>query len=194
MTHDNLADIELVHRCRDGDEQAFQDLYDSCRRPLFSYLNKLLPGQAALVDDLFQETWIRVLENLDGYKDRQRFSAWLFRIAHNLAVDHFRRASKQELVPIDDRITAPADMPWETLDRAELDAALERALAGLGTEQQEVVLLRRQGMPFREIAGLQGVSINTVLGRMHYAVRNLQRLLAEWAGRGAGTAGAEATR
>ncbi len=180
MSHVPDADRELVARCRHGEETAFDTLYSRYRLPLYSYLGRLLPGRAALVDDLFQQTWINALEHLSRYREQQRFLAWLFRIAHNLAMDHFRQETRHAAEEVDDRIPAPDRVPWADQDEAELQAALAKALEQLGPEQREVVLLRQQGVPFKDIAAIQQVSMNTVLGRMHYAVQKLQRCLSNW--------------
>lgn len=180
MSDDSVSDGQLVAGCRNGDETAFDQLYQRYRLPLFSYLSKLLPGQSAVVDDLFQKTWIRVLDALPAYTERQRFVSWLFRIAHNLAMDHFRREGRAEMVDIEDSFVSDGGLPWEDIDRKELLGALDQAIGRLSDVQREVVLLRQQRIPFREIADIQQVGINTVLGRMHYAVLNLRKAMREW--------------
>jgi len=179
MNNGTPADSELITRCRDGDDKAFETLYQRYRLQLYSYLNKLLPGQAPLVDDLYQQTWLRALEVLDGYQEQNRFLSWLFRIAHNLAVDHIRRESKREFVGLDERLPDPGAAPWERMDEAEIRSRLGKAILELPPDQREVVLLRQQGVPFKEIAEIQQANVNTVLGRMHYAVKKLQQLLAD---------------
>jgi RNA polymerase sigma-70 factor (ECF subfamily) len=174
-----VADADLVAACRQGDEKAFENLYRRYRLQLYSYLNKLLPGEAALVDDLYQQTWVRILDHLPAYREQQRFIAWLFRIAHNLVVDHLRRTAREDFIEIDERLVAPQRSPEDVLDDAVLAAALEQAIERLPAEQREVVLLRQEGVPFKEIAEIQAVSVNTVLGRMHYAVKKVQKFLTE---------------
>ena len=180
MKNGELPDSELVLRCRDGDQQAFETLYHRYRLPLYSYLNKLLPGQSARVDDFYQQTWLRVLDHLEGYREQQQFLSWLFRIAHNLVVDHFRREAKQEFVELDERLPDPGSAPWHALDDDQFRTEFEQAIAELAPAQREVVLLRQRGVPFKEIAEIQQTGLNTVLGRMHYAVQRLQARLAAW--------------
>lgn len=177
MDSGSVPDSELVKRCTDGDDEAFEMLYNRYRLQLYSYLNKLLPGQTATVDDLFQQTWVKVLDVLPRYQDKNRFLSWVFRIAHNLAIDHFRRESRQEFVEVHERIPDEGTVPWDRVHREELKSSLADALAELSEEQREVVVLRQQGVPFKEIAEIQEVSINTVLGRMHYAVKRLRSVL-----------------
>jgi RNA polymerase sigma-70 factor (ECF subfamily) len=180
MNNDCTAapDSELVQRCRDGDEAAFETLYHRYRLPLYSYLSRLVPERATLVDDLYQETWVRVLEYLPRYREQSRFLSLLFRIAHNLAMDNYRHEARIETIEIGEDFPASTPFPWETLDRDEQASALEAALADLSPVQREVVLLRQQGVPFKEIADLQRTSINTVLGRMHLAVRRIRDAVA----------------
>lgn len=172
-----MKDNELIQRWLNGDEAAFGMLYQRYRRPLYAYLNRLADGNTHLADDLHQQVWARALDNFERYRDHDRFLSWLFRIARNLAVDYFRRrqtAGEEELdAPVPDERETVA----ESLDRDRLSQALEEAIRTLGPDQREVVELRRNGVPFKEIAAIQQVSINTVLGRMHYAVRRLRETL-----------------
>jgi len=174
-----VPDSDLILRCKDGDEDAFEALYHRYRLQLYSYLNRLLPGQQALVDDLFQEAWMKVLDGLPRYQHQYRFISWLFRIAHNLVIDYIRRESRLEDVPLDENLQVPAasPVPWQAMAESERRQQVASAIAELSAEQREVVLLRQQGVAFKDIAEIQRVSINTVLGRMHYAVKKLQRAL-----------------
>lgn len=178
------TDHGLIAAYAGGDAEAFDRLYARYRLPLYGYLNRLVPGDAATVDDLFQQTWSRVLDALPRYREGQRFLSWCFRIAHNAAMDHYRGVPKEQVelseeveavVPDDQARTA-----WELLAGEELHAALADGIKRLAAEQREVVLLRQQGLSFQEIADVQRSPLNTVLGRMHYAVRHLRRHLAAW--------------
>ncbi len=121
-----------------------------------------------------------MLENLDRYSEQQRFLSWLFRIAHNVAVDHLRKDLRHEMVEITEASAVDESVPWAAMDRQVLAAAIEEVIASLAPEQRDVLRLRQQGVSFREIAEMQQTSINTVLGRMHYAVKHLRRRLAEY--------------
>ncbi len=179
MHDDSPPDNELISRCQAGDEDAFEVLYSRYRLQLYSYLNKLLPGRAAEVDDLYQQVWIKVLDNLRKYRHQQRFISWLFRIAHNMTIDLFRREARRETVELSDNVDADEPMPWVELDRNVIMERLDSAIADLTPEQREVVLMRRRGIAFKEIAEIQDASVNTVLGRMHYAVKKLRLALSE---------------
>lgn len=180
MNESRSSDGELIRRYVEGDDSAFDTLYHRYRRQLYSYLNRLLPGQPHLADDMYQKTWARVLENLPRYAEKQRFLSWAFRIAHNLAVDHFRRDAHIERVEITEKLAGQAREAWCELDRRDLRTALAAAVEQLTPEQREVFLLRQQDVPFKEIAVIQQTGVNTVLGRMHYATRNLRKLLRDW--------------
>lgn len=180
MSDDERADNELLEQCRAGSHEAFEVLYRRYRLRVYSFLNRLLPGQSAQVDDLFQQVWLRVLDGLPNYQHRDRFISWLFRIAHNAVVDHVRRSRQTVAAPVDETLPDPGLAPWDRIDTEALERAVAVAVAELPVEQREVALLRQQGVSFKDIAVIQGVGINTVLGRMHYAVRKLQGRLEEW--------------
>ena len=183
MDERQTPDHELIRQYLDGDAAAFDCLYSRYRRPLYAYLNRLLPGKAALADDLFQKTWLRMLDAFPRYREQERFIAWMFRIAHNLAMDEFRAgAGAAESVCPDDLAELPAtglEVPWTSLAHEELADMVDRAVAGLAPEQREVFMLRQQDVSFKDIARVQNTGINTVLGRMHYAVSRLRQLLGQ---------------
>jgi len=181
MNDDAPTDKELIGRCRQGDNPAFEMLYARYRLQLYSYLNRLVPQRSHVADDLFQQTWINALEHLDHYTDQQKFMSWLFRIAHNLAIDHIRRESRAPMVELTESSAVDESDPGNALDEEVLKQAVETAAAELPPAQREVLTLRQQGVSFKDIAGIQGASINTVLGRMHYAVNRLRKQLADYA-------------
>ena len=175
---ENSNDMQLVERCRLGDERAFEQLYARYRLPLFSYLHKLLQGEPSMVDDIFQQVWIKANRNWDKYSDQQRLLAWLCRIAHNAVMDHYRRNRRMPTVELTETTDFVNETSTEeTVDREAFDDALESAIMELSDEQREVVELRRKGMSFKDIAEKQKTNLNTALCRMHYAVNNLRSKL-----------------
>ena len=179
-----ISDEELILAYLEGDSDSFTILYERYKRPLYAYLNRML-GNHAQSDDVFQQTWIRVVRRLGEYESKQKFFAWLTMIAHNLAIDQFRREKKSAELPLDDENVAVSEPvthtePWMRMHNRELGKALREAAEGLAEEQKEVFLLRQEGLSFKEIAEVQNCSINTVLGRMQYAVKNLRKRLNEW--------------
>ena len=183
-----IDDMTLIREYLAGDEESFRVLYERYKSLLYSYLNRLLNGDCPRADDLFQQTWIRAVDQLDRYEHRQQFSAWLLRIAHNLTIDYYRRSGRRrqyEIGSLDDPDASfdppgHGDEPWRGMHREELEKAISEAVERLSPELREVFLLRRENVPFREIAQIQKSSINTVLARMQYALRNLRKHLAEW--------------
>ncbi len=183
-----VDDAILIKEYLSGDDRAFTLLYERYKALLYSYLNRLLDNDRPSADDLFQQTWIKVVDQLPHYEHRQQFSAWLLRIAHNLTIDYFRKCGRQsqyEGGSLDDSETSidPPDKdnePWRGMHREELEKAVSEAVGKLSPELREVFLLRRENISFREIAVIQKCSINTALARMQYALKNLRKSLADW--------------
>ena len=173
-------DVELIRRCQAGDDSAFNVLYSRYRLQLYSYLNKLLPNDRSQIDDFFQQTWIKAFNNFSRYNDRQRFLAWLCRIAHNLVMDFFRRQKGMVMVEVDEHLPGCYETPERESDRAILEKAVEEAVQTLSSEQKQVLEMRREGKSFKEIAEVQRTSLNTVLGRMHYAVEKMKGFLVNY--------------
>ncbi|MBO7534404.1 MAG: sigma-70 family RNA polymerase sigma factor [Victivallales bacterium] len=178
---ENSNDMQLVERCRLGDERAFEILYARYRLPLFSYLHKLLVGNPSLVDDIFQQVWIKANRNWDKYSDQQKLLAWLCRIAHNAVMDHYRKSRRMPMVEMTEQMDFANDSDTgHSIDQKAFDDALEAAIADLSEDQREVVELRRQGVSFKEIAERQQTNLNTALCRMHYAISNLRNKLKDF--------------
>lgn len=173
------SDASLIKRCLNGSDEAFDKLYARYRLPLYSYLNRLLASHNQEADDLFQKTWFKASESLDRYKHKEKFLAWLCRIAHNLVMDFFRSHVSDETEEVSENLTIHTASPEEIMMNGEFDAALKVAITQLPQEQQNVIKLRLDGIPFKEIADRQKISLNTALGRMHYAIMNLRKLLEE---------------
>ena len=170
---------------RKGDLDGLAQLVEQYRRPLYSFILKMTEGRSD-ADEVFQEVWIRAIRKLDAFQEKNLLG-WLFRIAHNLIVDQARR-SKSVVHPTslgsgagDSRgdwfqsVPSTAQGPASEVAGRDLGRQIQRALTHLPSEQREVFLLRMDGdVPFKEIARIQGVSINTALARMHYAVLKLR--------------------
>lgn len=171
---------------RRGDVEALGKLVEYYRKPLYGFLLGMARGPME-AEELFQEVWFRALRHLDRYRPKS-FLSWLFRIAHNLVIDRARQrhevASLEETaenqLPRGERLAALGPDPATEAAERDLAARIEKAVARLPAEQREVFLLRtRAELKFREIARLQGVSINTALARMQYALAKLRSALQE---------------
>lgn len=181
----DVGDGELIAAFARGDEKAFEQLYGRYKRQLYGFLNNLITDNASEVDEVFEETWLRVLKKLPGYRDEDRFSAWLFRISRNIFIDRLRKKRNAFVASELDAGEAlaqpgPAALePDQELELSEVGSIIAEAIGKLPIEQREVFLLRQQDFAFKEIAKIQGCSINTVLGRMQYAMKHLRRLIRE---------------
>ncbi len=168
----------LIERCRNGDASAFGPLMQLYRRQLFSYLFKL-SGERTQAEDLFQETLIKTWRGIKKYSERQKFSSWLFTIAHNTAMDNLRLRKKEEMISgIDpDDLRSPNDTHKQFINDEET-RMIEKAIKTLPAKQKEVFLLRIYGeVSFKEIAELTKEPINTVLSHMHYSVKKLKKII-----------------
>ncbi len=182
------ADIDLIKGYLSGTGEDFEELYDRYKKLLYGYLNNMLPQQQSTVDDIFQQTWLKVIQKLPEYRCNNHFSAWMIRIGHNLVIDHFRRNKKfvnQISLNDEDSPDLPdTDKPtWESMDNSDFEQALGHALKTLQEEQREVFMLRHSKVSFKEIAEIQNCSINTVLARMQYAIKKLKKNLKAWENR-----------
>ena len=182
MSKTDLSDKELIELYLNQDDEAFEILYSKYKNAVYSYLNKLIPGQTVLVDDLFQQTWVKVIKNLVKYRDNQNFLAWVVRISRNLSIDHFRKEGRKKTSSIEgvEAVGSALDLPSCGLESGELGMAIQNAVEALPMEQKEVFVLRQQNVSFKEIAEIQKTTLNTTLGRMHYAVNKLRTVLKEW--------------
>lgn len=180
---DKSPDAVLIKRFLDGSEAAFEELYERYRRQLYAFLGNLV-GADAECDEVFEETWLKVIDKLPTYRDDGRFSAWLFRVARNIFYDRLRRNRRERenlSLDVDDPppVAAPVGYgPGERADLNELERVVYDAVLELPKELRETFLLRQQGVSFKEIAGIQQCSINTSLSRMQYALRALRKALA----------------
>jgi RNA polymerase sigma-70 factor, ECF subfamily len=180
------SDNDLIKAYLHGDADAFTVLYERYKRQIYSFLLKMLAENNSAIDDLFQQVWIKTMKNLHRYRNQERFLAWLFSIARNTALDHFRKQKKNYILRELDRDDMPEventsqDEPWRDMDRTELLEAVEAALVLLSPEQREVFVMRQDGLSFKEIANIHDCSINTSLARMQYAMKNLQKELIQW--------------
>ena len=183
------TDAQLVRTYISGKDKAFEKLYKRYEKPLFSFIFKFVRNRQS-AEDIFQQTWLKVINGLSKYEEKGRFSSWLFGIANNCCIDHARskiRSRLNDSVSSDgmDKLRGEDLNPEGTILKQEQIAILEKTVAQLPPEQRQVVLLRMYGeLPFKEIASILNSSLNTVLGRMHYAVQNLRKMVKQEYGEG----------
>ncbi|MEW6194990.1 MAG: sigma-70 family RNA polymerase sigma factor [Bacteroidota bacterium] len=169
----------LIERCRAGESVAFGPLIKLYRKQLYSYLYRF-GGDKNLAEDLFQETLIKVWRSLPKYNEQNKFSSWLFSIAHNTAMDALRKKQKNKLLnDLEDTELIPGrSNPHDELIYKETAESISKVVDLLPVKQKEVFLLRINGeLTFKEIAEITGEPLNTVLSHMHYSVKKIKKIV-----------------
>ena len=184
-TWNNKADETLVSLYAEGENQAFNVLLNRYKDKLYSYIYYIVRN-SEMTEDIFQETFMKAIITIrqGRYNENGKFSAWLRRIAHNLIIDSFRQEKSENLVSCDEpevNILNNIGLAEGTIENAivnrQILSDVRRLMEFLPDEQREVVYMRfYQDLSFKEIAEQTGVSINTSLGRMRYAILNLRRM------------------
>ena len=183
-----MTDEELAIMYVDGDNKAFDLLLSRNQEKLFTYILFVVRDRE-MANDMFQETFFKVVSRLQQgkYIANGKFSAWLMRIAHNVIMDWYRQQRAQNIVdaPKENDLSNVGSTLLESSREGELvnNQVMEdvrRMMSHLPASQREVVFMRfYQQMSFKEIAEATGLSINTALGRMRYAILNLRRMTRE---------------
>ena len=183
-----LSDQQLLNSYLSGDQSAISQLIEKYRRRVTEYIRMMVKDRD-VADDIFQDTFIKVIRTIDSgrYVDNGKFLSWVLRIAHNQVIDYFRSQKSA-------RTVSEAEAGYDVLGTlryaehnvedkmvaAQIESDVRRLVEQLPEEQREVVMLRYySGMSFQEIADQTGVSINTALGRMRYALINMRKLIRE---------------
>ncbi|MDO4728699.1 MAG: sigma-70 family RNA polymerase sigma factor [Bacteroidota bacterium] len=180
-----ITDSVLVAKYIKGDETALATLIDRYQSKIYRFIYSKV-GDREVSEDIFQDTFIKVINTLKSgaYNEEGKFLSWVMRIAHNLVVDYFRNSKK---IPIQ-RDTEEFSMFSIIADEVpniesklidlQIKSDLERLVEELPTEQKEVLVMRiYQDLSFKEISEIKGISINTALGRMRYALMNIRKLI-----------------
>jgi len=186
MAAANATDEALMLRFRDGDERAFRLLYQRYRAPLMRFCQRLT-GQTHEAEEIFQETWIAVVDSRARYSVRARFVTFLFAIAHRRAADGWRKRARHPFAPWTEVANHPEarasdeyDPPAAALDDERL-RALMAAIATLPVEQRAVFLLRAEtGLRVRETAAITDARPEATKSRLRHALRHLRKALAPW--------------
>ena len=186
-----LPDPEVVQEARRGSEAAYRELLTRYERPVFSLVFRMVRDRET-AEDLSQETFIKVLNNLDRYSPEFKFSSWLFKIANNLTIDHLRRR-RVDTISIEgapDAVTAESakatsiavvsgdESPLEELESRELGTAIERAIGKLRPEYRACIMLRHvEDKSYEEIAEIVKLPLGTVKTYIHRARHELRAAL-----------------
>jgi RNA polymerase sigma-70 factor (ECF subfamily) len=188
-----LSDPDVVVQARKGSEAAYRELLSRYERPVFSLIFRMVRDRET-AEDLAQETFIKVLNNLDRYSPEFKFSSWLFKIANNLTIDHLRRR-RVDTISIEgapDAVTAESakatsiavvsadESPLEELESRELGTAIERAIGKLRPEYRACIMLRHvEDKSYEEIAEIVKLPLGTVKTYIHRARHELRAALGD---------------
>lgn len=192
MDYTALTDQEVVAQAKAGRETAFRELIGRYQRPVFSLIYRLVRDREK-AEDLAQDTFIKVLNALDRYDPAFKFSSWIFKIAHNTALDQLRK-KHPEMLSLDgsphartaEEIEASTfsaissdENPEEYTSHREMGEEIEKALAGVRVEYRTAIILWHvEGRPYEEIAEIMGVPLGTVKTYIHRARNELRQRLA----------------
>lgn len=183
-----LSDQELLALFTQGDNSAMDEIINRYHKKVYYYIRHLVRKQE-LAEDLCQETFVKIINSLkkENYHDDGHLSSWIMRIAHNLVIDHFRKENK---IPIQSNESREIDLfnnvkfseenIEQKLSKTQIQKDLKELIKLLPEDQRSTVIMRlKLDMSFKEIANIQGISINTALGRMRYAILNLRKMIQE---------------
>lgn len=185
MANVQTPDALLVKNYMSGDENALSILINRHQTKIYGFIYSKISDRD-ISDDIFQDTFIKVIKTLksNSYNEEGKFLPWVMRIAHNLIIDHFRRNKKMPMFRETEEFSIFSLMTDKSLtienqmisDQVERD--LRKIIEELPEDQKEVLVMRiYQDLSFKEISELTGVSINTALGRMRYALMNMRKVI-----------------
>lgn len=185
----DIADEELMQRYRDGDAGAFDLLYSRHKGGLYRYILRLV-NQRGVADEVFQDVWMNLVRARATYTVQAKFSTYLYRMAHNRAIDYFRRSKEVQLTgsdgdddedPLHAIAADPSVNPERQVGARQQSARLLALIEQLPAAQREALLLREEaGMNVDEIAQATGVDRETAKSRLRYAVAKLERGMQGW--------------
>jgi RNA polymerase sigma-70 factor (ECF subfamily) len=186
----DVSELDLVKRCQAGDTEAFDELVTRYRTRIFSMIYNMVHSEQDAWD-LAQDSFVKAWRSIKRFRGRSSFYTWIYRIVMNVTIDWLRKKQVKgagaefddavELKEIDpaSRTVPKADaLPFETMERSEIRARIEKAIAQLSPEHRAVILMKEiEQMQYHEIADALGCSIGTVMSRLFYARKKLQNLL-----------------
>lgn len=185
MADIQLPDALLVKKYDEGDENALTVLINRHQSKIFGFIYSKIPDRD-ISNDIFQDTFIKVIRTLksQSYNEEGKFLPWVMRIAHNLIIDHFRKNKKMPMFRETEEFSIFSIMTDDSLTvenkiiRDQVEVDLKKVIEELPADQKEVLVMRMyQDMSFKEISEVTGVSINTALGRMRYALMNMRKVI-----------------
>src|ERR1700679_3750475 len=180
------SDAELIHEYIHGQEYALEILINRYKDKVYTSVYMLVKDKY-IAEDIFQDAFLKIIKTIqDGrYSEQGKFLPWAIRVAHNLCMDHFRRTRQHIPVTFPDGqeiadLFGPGDLVADGIEKRQVHNSVRKLIEELPEEQREVIVLRIYAdLSFKEISDLTGVSINTALGRMRYALINLRKLITD---------------
>ena len=186
--YNDKSDDQLISLYVDGTNEAFDELLERHKDRIYMYIYHAVKNEE-LADDIFQDTFVKAITTIKQgrYVENGHFPAWITRIAHNLIIDYFRQTKTENLQSTDDdevnilnRKELADGTVEDNLVATQIHNDVRRLIRALPASQREVLVMRYyKNMSFKEIADTTGVSINTALGRMRYAILNMRRMADE---------------
>ncbi len=182
-----LSDVELIEKAISGREDGFEELVRRYQRPITGYVYRMLNNYDASLD-VTQEVFIKVYNSLARYSSEYKFSTWLYRIAHNAAIDYMRRNSvNQQSIELENadgtyqlQIESPRPTPEQEREKSEWRAEIEAVIKCLPTIYRELIFLRHtQDLSYDEIAVVTGLPLGTVKNRLFRAREMMREMFVE---------------
>ena len=185
------SESDLVRRCARGEEAAYRELVERVEKPLVNFVRRYL-DDASSAEDVFQETFVRVVRTLGDFKPEASLSTWIFTIARNLCLDRIKMKRRHREVSLDegqggrrpglidfrDALRATGTTPEQDLDAREEGRRLQEAIGKLSPNKREALVLRQySGLSYQEIAAIVDAPVGTVKFRVHEAIQDLMKLL-----------------
>jgi RNA polymerase sigma-70 factor, ECF subfamily len=174
-----LEDHVLFDRWMKGDTNGFSALYERYKNRVFGFLVRMT-GDREIAEDLLQDTFLAAMRNAQQFDRERNFLSWIFGIAHKRTIDYFRhvKVEYEHILDTDRSLGKGPDLPDSGLSNKQLNAVINEAVRTLEPMQREVFLLRELGdVPFKDIAQIMNCPINTALGRMRLALKNIRKEL-----------------
>jgi RNA polymerase sigma-70 factor (ECF subfamily) len=181
-----ISDEELIHQYISGNEVCLKMLINRHKSKIFTSIYFLVKDRS-LAEDIFQDTFLKIINTLKKgqYQEEGKFLQWAMRIARNLVIDYYRKINKLPVVTDSDGndifsyLVIAEETREDEIIREQSHERVRQLIQQLPEEQKEVLILRHYAnLSFKEISDLTGVSINTALGRMRYALSNMRKLIA----------------
>src|SRR6266404_5612988 len=186
----DVSETDLVKRCQAGDTEAFDELVTRYRTRIFGMIYNMVHSEQDAWD-LAQDSFVKAWKSINRFRGKSSFYTWIYRIVMNVTIDWLRKKQVKgagtefddaiqlkEVDPASKTVPRPEPLPHQRLERQEIRARIDQAIAQLSPEHRAVILMKEtEDMQYHEIAEALGCSIGTVMSRLFYARKKLQNLL-----------------